>query len=296
MVRYSDWVQPDDQILPLEITNPQSVRWNPSRAAPTESDWGTLIDSPHGSLPGVDYPPPISEPRNLAEGRSSRTVTATDATVSSELRLARVSSTATLFPIVEPEEIPPGAKVEFEYNSQYHGPHYWTLSLAVAAEHAGPVSYSHTGYAVIIPPDLPPGVKGFPSFTGPWAELNPSRADIRAWGPEVGVLSTTGPPLAAPFYYTGINAVIFAAVTSRHRGEFPPLGTVGSDSTSASVIVTAVYRAYTPPRYRFVWPSGMWNLRQRQSLTGNAGGWPLRQRQTGGATGSWPLRQRQTGT
>lgn len=40
---------------------------------------------------------------------------------------------------------------------------------------------------------------------------------------------------------------------------------------------------------------GMWGMRQRQSLAGNAGGWPLRQRQNGGATGSWPLRQRQTG-
>lgn len=40
--------------------------------------------------------------------------------------------------------------------------------------------------------------------------------------------------------------------------------------------------------------SGMWPLRQRQSLIG-PGSWPLRQRQTGGHSGSWSLRQRQTG-
>lgn len=42
-------------------------------------------------------------------------------------------------------------------------------------------------------------------------------------------------------------------------------------------------------------PSGMWNTRQRQTASGNAGGWPLRQRHNGGVTGSHPLRQRQTG-
>lgn len=42
--------------------------------------------------------------------------------------------------------------------------------------------------------------------------------------------------------------------------------------------------------------TGMWSVRQRQTLTGNAGGWPLRQRQNAGATGTWPLRQRQNGT
>ena len=41
--------------------------------------------------------------------------------------------------------------------------------------------------------------------------------------------------------------------------------------------------------------AGLWGLRQRQTLSGNAGGWPLRQRQNGGHTGSWTLRQRQTG-
>lgn len=40
--------------------------------------------------------------------------------------------------------------------------------------------------------------------------------------------------------------------------------------------------------------TGVWPLRQRQSLAG-APGWPLRQRQSGGATGSWALRQRQRG-
>ncbi|MBF0721390.1 hypothetical protein [Sanguibacter inulinus] len=46
---------------------------------------------------------------------------------------------------------------------------------------------------------------------------------------------------------------------------------------------------------RVTYPGGMWNTRQRQGATGVTGGWPLRQRQNGGATGSWPLRQRQTG-
>jgi len=55
----------------------------------------------------------------------------------------------------------------------------------------------------------------------------------------------------------------------------------------------AVWR---PWRYRFVYSSGMWATRQRQTLPGTVGGWPLRQRQNGNATGSWPLRQRQTGT
>lgn len=297
MVRHSDWIQPDDQVLPLAITNPLSVRWAPSHPAPTEQDWEALIDAPHGSLPGVDYPTPVSEARNLAEGRATRTVEATRANVASELRLARVSATATLFPIVEPEEIPSGAKVEYDFGgSAYHGDHLWTLSLTITGESTGAGGPSHTGYAVIIPPNPPPGVKGFPDTTGPWADQNPARADITSWGPEVGVLSTPGAPVSAPFGHSGINAVVFAAVTSRHRGQFPALGGVGVESTYVSVIATAVFRAYTPPRYRFVWPSGMWGLRQRQSLAGNAGGWPLRQRQTGGATGTWPLRQRQTGT
>lgn len=38
--------------------------------------------------------------------------------------------------------------------------------------------------------------------------------------------------------------------------------------------------------------TGMWRLRQRQSLPGTDS-WPLRQRQNGGHTGSWPLRGRQ---
>lgn len=50
------------------------------------------------------------------------------------------------------------------------------------------------------------------------------------------------------------------------------------------------------PAYRYAKSNGgMWNVRQRQSLAGNAGGYPTRQRQNGGATGSWPHRQRQTG-
>lgn len=70
----------------------------------------------------------------------------------------------------------------------------------------------------------------------------------------------------------------------------------GMSSTAPSWALLPATAMWRPWKYRFVYPSGMWNLRQRQSLTGNAGGWPLRQRQNGGATGSWPLRQRQTGT
>ncbi len=72
-----------------------------------------------------------------------------------------------------------------------------------------------------------------------------------------------------------------------------------SGSWRADILAINITTTYRPPKYRWIYPTpskGMWNLRQRQSLTGNAGGWPLRQRQTGGATGSWPLRQRQTGT
>jgi len=54
----------------------------------------------------------------------------------------------------------------------------------------------------------------------------------------------------------------------------------------------------TWPAYRYAYDSpqgGMWSVRQRQTPSGNTGGWPLRQRHNGGATGSWPLRQRQAG-
>lgn len=65
----------------------------------------------------------------------------------------------------------------------------------------------------------------------------------------------------------------------------PPSLTVHSGETHFVTVTNTV-----------TFPGGLWGLRQRQSLAGNAGGWPLRQRQNGGATGSWPLRQRQTGT
>jgi len=75
----------------------------------------------------------------------------------------------------------------------------------------------------------------------------------------------------------------------------------GTSDPDLNVIVSnmAFTRVVTWDDYRYIFDApqgnGMWTRRQRQTLSGNTGGWPLRQRHNGGATGSWPLRQRQAG-
>lgn len=65
---------------------------------------------------------------------------------------------------------------------------------------------------------------------------------------------------------------------------------------SAEVTRMLFYATVQWPSYRYARSSeGMWNVRQRQTLGGNSGGWPTRQRQNGGATGAYSVRQRQTG-
>lgn len=54
-------------------------------------------------------------------------------------------------------------------------------------------------------------------------------------------------------------------------------------------------RRYTPPRYRLIYPGGMWSLQHQATGHANAGGWPLQHRHNAGATGSWPLQHRATG-
>lgn len=77
--------------------------------------------------------------------------------------------------------------------------------------------------------------------------------------------------------------------------------TVALAVRGAKIVDVEATRLYQGPRFRFLFDEpvvttkGAWGLRQKQVLAGNAGGWPLRQRQNGGATGTWPLRQRQTG-
>lgn len=72
-------------------------------------------------------------------------------------------------------------------------------------------------------------------------------------------------------------------------------------STLARIQSVSVAALLNKRTYRFEYvpdeivTSGAWLARQRQNPQGNAGGWPARQRQDGGASGAWASRHRQTG-
>lgn len=153
------------------------------------------------------------------------------------------------------------------------------------------------------------------TVTGPWADARPGNTGHVNRGPSTvfrtphvqGSQQALWPSQAHASSGDSSATLVFDLdLTQTWVAFLPTLGWFDAQSTPgevgswrASILSINVTTTYRPPRYRWIYKTqskGMWNLRQRQSLTGNAGGWPLRQRQNGGATGSWPLRQRQTGT
>ena len=202
-----------------------------------------------------------------------------------------------------PESVPPGRTVEYEgagtYLSDFEVSLGWTVRGTLLDEALG--GSMPVRARVLEAPDVP--------------NLN-SQAAIDANSPSMSGYITrdfqdAGTASSAQFqvsqsYVTEFTTpnwpvTLMVATEAETTGQFQHTADMntaqrGSARLETLVATNSTIRAwYRPPRWRLSM-QGMWNLRQRQSLTGNAGGWPLRQRQNGGATGSWPLRQRQTGT
>lgn len=201
-----------------------------------------------------------------------------------------------------PEEVPPGRTVEYEgagtYLSDFEVSLGWTVQgtlLGDAVEGTMPVR------ARVLEA---PGVPNLNSQAAIDANRPSMSGYITRDFKDAGTASLLQTQVSGSFIteFTTSNwpVTLMVATDAETTGQFQHTAVStelnGSARLETFVATNSTIRAwYRPPRWRLSM-QGMWNLRQRQSLTGNAGGWPLRQRQNGGATGSWPLRQRQTGT
>lgn len=104
----------------------------------------------------------------------------------------------------------------------------------------------------------------------------------------------TGPPGIGDDLFFG-NASAMESLHAPRADQFASwTGRIVVTSFSSGWVVAFHAEGLSVFRYATTSGTGLWLLRQRQTLPG-AGSWPLRQRQHGGATGSWPLRQRQRG-
>lgn len=134
--------------------------------------------------------------------------------------------------------------------------------------------------------------------TSLWAVTNPptsadfpTRTKFLSWTTRRAGSSTVGtiPIGATPVSWTQTSGYVAVMAVAESMWTNTPF--TGAD-VHFYVTTPVVSRMYTPPRHRFIYPSGAPSVRQRQTLDATVGGWPLRQRQNGGATGTWPLRQR----
>lgn len=204
------------------------------------------------------------------------------------------TSTATYGATVDPdpEDVPEGGYWEFE--SAYGSLALWQWEIQFRATspsfpsftppaptYAG---YSHTAISTTIGAAAPTRT----TWRG-WARAGTTETSVAGATTRATLLSAT--PFTAVCYTEQIG-----------EANIPTLSSPGSYTERSQLMGITAVAQYTPPRYRIWYPDGlpstavgMWTTRQRQTLTGNAGGWATRQRGTGSANGGWPLRHRQTG-
>ena len=277
MPTYGEWVQPDDVLLPQTV-DVASLRYARSAGAGGYgATWAEMVDLSWAEFSALTEAEQFYE-LYLSSFMLGRTGSGPFATgLSHNLCLWQARVVFSPKPEIPPGEIPDGVTVEYEGEGTYQGQYVVTVDLS---------RYGANGQVYVKSP------VSFPDFVSlsddpdaPFA-AHPTRATYSAW-PTVGTAAAD----AAEWTTTDAGVTFLPLLVPQLTGTGP--------FESGNVIVDTVTVAgwYRPPRYRLVTPdpvTGVWRVRQRQSLAG-ADGWPVRQRQHGGASGSWPLRQRQSG-
>jgi hypothetical protein len=186
-------------------------------------------------------------------------------------------------PMFFPEDVPPGATVEYEsLVGSWHADYRFQVRSSLSSSSEAVWSHGRTMWKT------GGGFVGATAYPGAgWREWNA----LVSTGQDSGhVVETSFSKITTmPVFTTHLTGIYDTHFGASHR----LFATAGDPS-----VPPTVHRRYTPPRYRLTYPgdlAGYWATRQRQTAGGNAGGWPLRQRHNGGHPGSWPLRQRQIG-
>lgn len=279
MPTYGDWVQPADQSVACPVTQTTTMfyRRSASGASFTPATfWGYILnDSTAAFTARSDALEDAYD--NLSGGQSGTWQYVASPQIMSS-RLTFVQADIGPGPQIPPGSIPDGASVEYEAAS---GTYLSDFTYVVTYAATGSV----TTYIANIAGDGYVGVD------------HPSGAPFQGWS----YTSTSGTGGTRSFVRSA-DTMTFVQLSTHHlNGTTPPAGSAGyylGRNASGTIVPISATASYRPPRYRFVYPdtlSGLWLTRQRQTATGNAGGWPLRQRSNGGMTGAWNLRQRQTG-
>jgi hypothetical protein len=165
----------------------------------------------------------------------------------------------------------------------------WPLTVQVAVPPSS--AWSRVGP----PRNAIPGNVGLSDYGDPavWVSPQMTAAEQSTWPCEVVTVVDANAVVVDIELDLGEDfAAVAVSPTSWAAAVPPPV------DTAVEILSVRVLTTVRPRRYRWLYDTpqgtGMWRLRQRQSLVGSDG-WPLRQRQQGKHSGSWPLRQRQRG-
>lgn len=302
MTAYSDWIQGDDGTAEAFASEVNSARWQREyfdtpaldAGAVLDASWGTYDDTYPGPEP-TPVPPfaaPGSTFANLGNESGGLYGLIDFRPVVHEYLLPTSALSSATFtpPDIPQSEWEPGA-TGFEWETPYVT---WTqVDYTVRAVYGRTGSHNTaSGAALTHPCHLLQAPAG-------WLPATPTGADYPRRSSDYSAWTERHEAAIAPTAFTGLWPVVEWGQSGSDVTLMPAPAYVkdGSGHVSGqfgfSINAVSALRTYRPPRHRWVFdPQGMWSLRQRQTLTGNAGGWPLRQRNNGAASGSWPLRQR----